>query len=107
MTEFEINQTIAEAMGICYHKLNDCVPGFAYRWRCPKYNKLVHEDFQNPSFTSSWADYGRALEWATGQKWWSEFIRYKRIGFTSEAVPILLNPLRGSTTLAEFLRGRE
>lgn len=95
-------------------------------------NKIIHKArgfrwvegyvfYLNPSYTSDWSAYGEALEWAQKQDWWVEFICFmiKDTGVDSahEALRVLtriveapnvsqdlLNPLRGSTALAEFIQ---
>ena len=95
-------------------------------------NKLLHErvmgerwveemtlcdcpSCRNPSYTSSWEDYGRLLEVAMTKEWWPLFIALQIYdnNYGPEAedydgyVPVeMLNPLRGSTAMAEFVKER-
>lgn len=105
MTEQEINRVIHEkARGLCWHE-EDCRE--SERWTdeyevfCKKCNKICPED--NPSYTSDWSAYGPMLEWAKEEKWWIDFLGYFWMKNTENAVTSLLNPLKGSTALAEFI----
>lgn len=58
-----------------------------------------------PLYTSLWADYGLMLEQAIEEEWWENFEEKLFNNYNyHEAMQILLNPLRGSTTIAEFLK---
>lgn len=84
MTNEQVNRTITEVMGL--------------KWHDP--TKFTMER-RNPSYTSNWLDYGKALEWAQKQDWWEELAyQTEYVGMVTED---LLNPLRGSHNLAEFI----
>lgn len=115
MTELEINKIIHEARGLCWHEWepqeshwNCC--GFATCKKCgvntDREERDYQEQYQNPSHTSSWADYGPMLEWAMKEPWWYDFV--EEIYDTPKVMLFhMLNPLRGSTAIAEFLKGRK
>ena len=72
---------------------------------------VAKREGNSPSYTSSWADYGRLLEVAMTKGWWIKFayeedtdgVTYANYDFKEETV---LNPLRGSTAMAEFVKER-
>ena len=109
MTELEINKTICEARGLCWHEQlkpsQDWTGGAGFPFRCRKCKTPLNvggKIINIPSYTSSWSDYGQALEWAINKIWWKDFEAYlilKRHILRT----YLLNPLRGSNTLAEFI----
>ena len=110
MTELEINKTIHEARRLCWHEWTASIEwGSPICRKCDK-TKLFSP---NPSYTSSWSDYGQALEWAMKQEWWEDFLywSYEQINMIwdgDDEYPFVfpteyLNPLRGSNALAEFI----
>lgn len=116
MTELEINQLLHErVMGECWHEYLHGICIKCGRWS--NHGGMISANW-NPSYTSSWADYGRLLEVAMTKEWWiaftaSSFHSYLQdnpgmdgvdIAFWFEAV--LLNPLLGSTAMAEFVKAR-
>ena len=111
MTNFEINQTIHEVMGKCWHDADKRVGDsfiIPLQWFCTKCGDEVgHEGVYmsplHPSYTTSWADYGPMLEWAMKQEWGRKLLEGYAL---NGCVEILLNPLRGSTAIAEFLKER-
>ena len=58
-----------------------------------------------PKYTSSWADYGRLLEVAMTKEWWDD-VAYGKALWQGFKVDTILNPLRGSTAMAEFVKER-
>jgi hypothetical protein len=88
VTDQEINKTIHEAMGL--------------PWFTPA-DKVVYGTPDCPSYTSNWADYGPLLEWAMKQEWWLDFACSLDIMSDEPTELKLLNPLKGSTALAEFI----
>lgn len=156
MTELEINKTIHEAMGKCwheplpFHRCSKKVPHNGHCWFCQKpifyeqsksvvitqegltasicdslncseiQQKYIDEYghpkdlniYRTHSYTSSWSDYGQAIEWAMKQEWWDRFKTWfccEEINKTEiwwNASNRLLNPLRGSIALAEFIKER-
>lgn len=118
MTELEINQIIHEAMGKCWHDFDPhALLSLKNRYWCSKCDSY---DYPNPSYTTSWADYGPMLEWTMEQEWWPRLVIEKMRGSVYKVIKKLddepwlnyyvpqqyLNPLRGSTAIAEFLKER-
>lgn len=67
--------------------------------------------YLNPSYTSDWLAYGRLLEVAMTKEWWKEFLIRHNEYYPFSMEPnfvfyVLLNPLRGSTAMAEFVKER-
>ena len=97
------NQIIHEAMGLCWHEFD-----YVSYSKCLKCEKEEGISTLNPDYTS-WSDYGEALEWAQRQKWWRYFAYETKKGTSTRFVMSanvredLLNPLEGSTALAEFI----
>lgn len=96
MTNLEINQLLHKSvMGKRWIEENDLC-------HCPSCS--------NPSYTSSWEAYGRLLEVAMTKEWWLPFLGnrievYTHYEFDSTATyHKLLNPLLGSTAMAEFVK---
>ena len=112
MNDLEINKLIHEkVMGKCWH-MADRDAFFGKGWNlCIFCKELIQP---NPSYTTSWADYGPMLAWAQGELWWDDFITYMTSFFVQEptvddimgSVSMLLNPLRGSIAIAEFVEAR-
>lgn len=108
MTPDERNRVLHEkVMGRCWHE-------FAFKHKkeghtapCVKCNSF---DFPNPDY-SKWEFYGPMLEWAMKQEWWrsvaynidiNDYEGTAEYEFNED----FLNPLRGSTAIAEFLEER-
>ena len=109
MTNLEINQLLHEkVMGKCWHEWIYSDTG---RLVCNKCGCTPCGWLENPSYTSSWEAYGRLLEVAMMKEWWKEFaydlntddFTYADYQFKED---IVLNTLRGSTALAEFVKER-
>lgn len=113
MTELEINQIIQEkAMGGCWHEIDDngyVLASNPMSGKCRHCRGLMTKGKpNNPSFTSSWADYGPMLEQTMKKEWWFDFLFLWHGSRRGHTISIeLLNPLKGSTALAEFLEGRK
>ena len=100
MTELEINQIIHEAMGKCWHE-DDTLTS---HYRCKHCGaESMFAFIRNPSYTSSWSDYGPMLEECMKKEWWPDFINFGLIYESKEVIPTLLNPLKGSIAIAEFV----
>lgn len=127
LTAPQVNQIIAKVMGKCWHlwESNHSFSRreeaqafetykkpnsnsnyvFLYDWVCYRCGAGIDSMSRpiNPSYTSDWSDYGQALEWAMEQDWWLDFeaflIMHNHMGRR-----YLLNPLRGSIALAEFIK---
>ena len=117
MTELEINQLLHEkVMGKCWHTYLSqrytsqrdefsapCI-------KCKRELYWLDGEDVNPSYTSSWANYGPILEECMMKEWWDVFCdsllpknQRPRIGDERVIPPLMLNPLRGSTAIAEFV----
>lgn len=127
MTDLEINRTIHEGMGECWHEDSEGLWGEnPYGTGCKRcgtdqteypYDTPVLVN-PNPSYTTSWADYGQALEWAQREIWWDTFkiwlcgadMNLTKMWWNTNAEMWwntsnrLLSPLSGSTALAEFIQ---
>ena len=111
MTNAQSNQIIHKAMGLCWHEYiknssYECVCG--YSSGDSRYGLAGHMDGYNPSYTSDWSAYGKALEWAQKQKWWAEFAyEVRTVSPYVIMAPFLRDDLlvisEGSTALAEFI----
>ena len=103
MTSKSTNQTIHEAMSLCWHEWD----GDEQCDKCGKYDFPPHSF--NPDYTSDWSAYGKAIEWAMGEEWWAEFAYEVRqvspahILMASFLRDDLLIMSEGSTALAEFI----
>lgn len=114
MTQLEIRQIIHEARELCWHDwdTNRDNLGISLVPRCKKC-KADSKWCENPSYTSSWADFGPMLDWAMKEEWWPDFISEYGIKDTDFHIARCflndkyLNPLRGSTAIAEFLKERK
>ena len=101
MTELEINQLLHErVMGECWHEYLHGICIKCGRWS--NHGGMISANW-NPSYTSSWADYGRLLEVAMTKEWWNDFAYYSNGDFK---ISTMLNPLKGSTAMAEFVKAR-
>ena len=127
MTELQINQLIHEkVMGKCWHNADKRVGDsicLILHWFCTKCGdevgyEGVYMPPLHPSYTSSWADYGPMLEECMKKEWFDAFLNsgygvYEEgdntVGLqTIRDIDIYyLNPLRGSTAIAEFLKERK
>ena len=103
MTNEEINKTIHEAMGLCIHTYGAYITG-----EC----KCTARPCKIPDYTSDWSAFGRAIEWLVRQEWLAWFLNtgngvyYRRGGYAPDVVEIkvdLLDPLKGSTAIANFI----
>jgi hypothetical protein len=112
VTELQINQLIHEkVMGKCWHNADKRVGDsiiIPLQWFCTKCGDEVgHEGVYmsplHPSYTSSWADYGPMLEECMKKEWWNDFAYYSNGDFK---ISTMLNPLKGSTAMAEFVKAR-
>ena len=120
MTNLEINQLLHErVVGECWHDADKRVGDSVHiplQWFCTKCGdevgyEGVYMPPLHPSYTSSWEAYGRLLEVAMMKEWWKEFaydlntddFTYADYQFKED---IVLNTLRGSTALAEFVKER-
>lgn len=115
-TELEINRLLHEkVMGKCWHEWYKVIPPPSDDFECPYYacmcGEIYNDTTDNPSYTSSWTDYGPMLEVAARQEWWGWFLNWQVlkedknkclmwIGLINQT---LLNPLRGSTAIARFI----
>lgn len=114
MTNTEINRALQEAMGGCWHEIDDngyVLASSPMSGKCRHCRGLMTKGKpNNPFFTISWADYGKALEWAMKQEWWNEFamdMAFTQTGagpFEVLTRLAILNPLKGSIALAEFIK---
>ena len=110
MTELQINQLIHEkVMGKCWHE--DCYSEHdedGSCWIvCRKCWSRDISGFANPSYTSSWADYGPMIKECMKKEWWSDFAYEwddRWIGWIRE---YLFNPLNGTTAIAEFVEANQ
>ena len=122
MTNLEINQLLHErVMGECWHIRNRTTEEQSLAhviWRktdttqpyphleCIKCGMILDiTEPINPSYTSSWASYGRLLEVAMTKEWWDD-VAYGKALWQGFKVDTILNPLRGSTAMAEFVKER-
>ena len=101
MTSKSTNQTIHEAMGLCWHE-----------WSKDNCKKCIHCGFYDfppftnlPDYTSDWSAWGKALEWAQEQEWWPIFLneQFDVYNTPMTAMSQITTPLKGSTALAEFI----
>ena len=103
MTELQINQLLHErVMGECWHEYLHGICIKCGRWS--NHGGMISANW-NPSYTSSWADYGRLLEMAITKEWWDD-VAYGKALWQGFKVDTILNPLRGSTAMAEFVKER-
>jgi len=106
MTNLEIDQLLHDrVIGECWHRADKDAffgPGWSLCIFCKEQLTV------NPSYTSSWADYGRLLEVAMTKEWWFDFLNNIVISWVHqyEVLSIVLNPHRGSTAMAEFVKER-
>ena len=114
MTNLEINQLLHErVVGECWHDADKRVGDSVHiplQWFCTKCGdevgyEGVYMPPLHPSYTSSWADYGRLLEVAMTKEWWDD-VAYGKALWQGFKVDTILNPLRGSTAMAEFVKER-
>lgn len=102
------DQIIHEARGLCWHesKKNQWYELYKNEARvpCEKCGALAFHH-NNPSYTSSWADFGPMLEEMMKKEWWDEFAYEKWYGVRVTRGDIL-HPKAGSTAIAEFLKER-
>ena len=116
MTELQINQLIHQkVLGKCWHEWEYDDVSYSVVWetrfKCRKCGEETWVDYgsmpSNPSSTSSWADYGPMLEECMKKEWWRELAYYMSTDDTTyadyEFKEDILNPLRGSTAIAEFV----
>ena len=104
MTTIEINKTIHEAMGKCWHEWVVMSDEPMYKV-CEKCSVLkeghAYADTiigqENPLYTSDWSAYGSMIEWAMEQEWWDKFA----YNYHHDE---LLIPKEGSEDIAEFLK---
>ena len=68
---------------------------------------LSLNELDNPSYASRWEFYGPMLEVCMKKEWWPDFINFGLIYESKEVIPTLLNPLKGSTALAEFVEANQ
>ena len=102
MTNLEINQLLHErVMGECWHEIEPRDDGNLVRDYCIKCETFgvgsSLADYTN------WPDYGPMLEVAMTKEWWNDFAYYSNGDFK---ISTILNPLRGSTAMAEFVKER-
>lgn len=117
MTDNEINRTIHEAMGKCWHKESTrWFEGWGIK-TIERYCSICDSDnIFNPNYTESWQAFGEAFEWAQKQEWWKNFCfkfssttyiaSYFEQKLQSDILLSinLINPRRFATALAEFLK---
>lgn len=112
------DQIIHEAIGLCWHEWEQvhCCGGSKCK-RCGHYWPVPPDErtksiIQDVDYTL-WKQYGPMLEWAMKQKWWDEFkiwhatqafCSYRDKEFIHQSI---LNPLKGSTAIAEFWKERK
>ena len=109
MTELEINKLVhVKIMNLCWHEPINVSrmllkPNDKLCKKCGNFHSL------HPSYTSSWADYGPMLEECMKKEWWFEFLNSVNRNWVHqyEIIPIIINPLLGSTAIAEFLKERK
>ena len=107
MTNAEINKLLHErVVGQCWQEYLHGICIKCGRWS--NHGGMISANW-NPSYTSSWADYGRLLEAAMTKERWREFAyTYESEVDSSFGMFVLredlLNPLRGSTAMAEFIK---
>ena len=100
MVNSEISKIIHEkVVGECWHRIELRDDGNLVRAYCVKCETFGVDDNWVDYF--SWADYGPMLEECMKKEWWDDMVH-----FTSERTPdwtYFLNPLYGSTAIAEFV----
>lgn len=120
MTPDERNQIIHEAKGLCWHDFSDkrVVNGYPEQL-CSKCGQSWDWNCGTDTLDySKWEHYGPMLEWAIEQEWFDTFLNaghglYEEgdmsVGIqpTRDMSVFYLNPLRGSTVIAEFLKERK
>lgn len=104
--EDNINKVIHEARGLCWHEVVAVEPGVLGCTKCQEKGWGLDELSKvNPSYTTSWADYGPMITgWAWNQKWWGAFVRYLTNGHSTVDIPFwMLDCGRGSVALSQFI----
>jgi hypothetical protein len=112
MNDLELNKKLQEKFFGCWHE------GYTF-YQYEGFNKCDKcgspRPFFNPSFTTSWSDYGRLLEKVMEEKKYHDFIRFLAYGdgiigavYTHDiynvktAVDIITDKQKGSRAIAEF-----
>lgn len=109
MTELGINRIIHEARGLCWHEWEQIYTCGGSRCKhCQKYypvfpNAETAQIIQDTDYTK-WEHYGPMLEWAMKKEWGRKLLEGYAL---NGCIEILLNPRRGSTAIAEFLKERK
>lgn len=88
MDKNEINKTIHEAMGLCWHEFDPY--DFMECLHCKEI--VVREDRPNPDYTSD-SEFLPLWRWAKEQEWWDTFLDW----YTDEAWPDVWNSKKDDT----------
>lgn len=112
MTQSEVNRIIMEkVLRECWHEVIDIGINGENWWKVVTENGYTFYTANNPNLDfSRWEHYGPLLEKIQGEGWWWVFvfeIYTCRHDALNTVLEVLLNPTKGSLTIAEFVKDRE